>query len=415
MDRKLDPPANQAPAPPSNDQHPVDRLGVYIDSVYRVDKQGDRSHIYTDRSFLLFVCRVGDSFDRLVLLGRTTYGAGETEYLLPEQVALVPLPHYSNLRQITEVLASAGGTLAGFWRGLRQVDTLWVFGPHPFAVMLVGLALLRRKRVVLGVRQNSVGLYAARVAGWKKIPALSAVRILDGIYRLAARRFPVTVQGAELAHLYGGDREGVLVMNESIVSEQEVLAAPPKRDWSAQIELLTVGRLETEKNPLLLIDALGRLDGDEPGRFRLTWVGRGPLEDQVRRRAAELGIEHLVEFKGYVPFNEGLLDMYRRAHIFVHVSLSEGMPKVLIEALASASAIVATDVGGVRAAMRDGAVAELVPPDDLQALVAAVKRIVTDEARRSRLIESGLEAARELTLERQADRVVRFIEAATKR
>ena len=43
-------------------------------------------------------------------------------------------------------------TTAIFWRGLDRVDTIWAFGPHPFGVLLVCMALLRRKRVVLGVR-----------------------------------------------------------------------------------------------------------------------------------------------------------------------------------------------------------------------------------------------------------------------
>jgi glycosyltransferase involved in cell wall biosynthesis len=173
-----------------------------------------------------------------------------------------------------------------------------------------------------------------------------------------------------------------------------------------------VGRLEPEKNPLLLVEALARLNGEEPGRYRLTWVGRGPLEDTVRRRAAELAVESLIEFHGYVAFDQGLLDMYRRADVFVHVSLTEGMPKVLIEALAVATPIVATDVGGVRAGTRDGSVALLVPPDDLDALVHAVRRIATDAELRETLVTSGLELAQELTIEAQATRVVRFIDAA---
>jgi glycosyltransferase involved in cell wall biosynthesis len=160
------------------------------------------------------------------------------------------------------------------------------------------------------------------------------------------------------------------------------------------------------------VEALARLHADEPGHYRLTWVGRGPLEETVRRRAADLAVEQLIEFHGYVPFDQGLLDLYRRADIFVHVSMTEGMPKVLIEALASGTPIVATDVGGVRAAMQDGAVALLVPADDLDALVDAVRKIGTDPPLREKLVRSGLEVARDLTLEAQATGVVRFIDAA---
>jgi glycosyltransferase involved in cell wall biosynthesis len=129
----------------------------------------------------------------------------------------------------------------------------------------------------------------------------------------------------------------------------------------------------------------------------------------VRERAAELGVLDRIEFHGYVPYDGGLLDLYSRAHMFVHVSLSEGMPKVLIEALACATPIVATDVGGVRTAMADGSVALLVPPDDLDSLVDAVLRISDEPELRESLVARGLERVTDLTLEAEADRVAGFM------
>ena len=85
------------------------------------------------------------------------------------------------------------------------------------------------------------------------------------------------------------------------------------------------------------------------------------------------------------------------------------MPKVLIEALVSGTTIVATDVGGVRDALDDGQAGLLVPPDDLDALVNAIRRICDDSTLREDLVEHGFEVARGLTLEAQAERVVLFI------
>jgi glycosyltransferase involved in cell wall biosynthesis len=65
--------------------------------------------------------------------------------------------------------------------------------------------------------------------------------------------------------------------------------------------------------------------------------------------------------------------------------------------------------------MRDGAVALLVPPNDLDALVEAVETLVRDDALRDVLVTSGLELARELTLEAQAERVVDFLRSAVSR
>jgi glycosyltransferase involved in cell wall biosynthesis len=384
------------------------RLGVYLDDVYWVFDDDGRERVSSDRSFLLFIWEVGDRFESLVVFGRTVHADEAADYVLPGALELEPLPHYPNLRDLRTVTRAVGGTLRSFWRGLQGVDRVWVFGPHPFGLSLALLALARRKQVILGVRQDSVRLYEARLSSrWS--PPLLAVRFLEASYRLLSRRLLTTVQGAELAKRYGGERPGLLTMTESIVRAADVLDQPPERDWSGEVGLLTVGRFETEKNPLLLVAALARLEADRPGRYRLTWVGRGPLESEVRARADELGVADRIEFLSYVPFGEPLLRMYRDAHMFVHVSLSEGMPKVLIEALVSGTPIVATDVGGVRAALDGGRSGELVPPDDLDALVAAIRRLDDDARDRDRVVARGLELARDLTLEAQVERVVGFV------
>jgi glycosyltransferase involved in cell wall biosynthesis len=393
----------------SNDVLASRRLGIYLDDVYWVFEEQGRSRISTDRSFLLFLCEVGERFDRLTLFGRTVHTDAPSDYVLPRNVELVELPHYANLRRIFAVLGAAGGSLTRFWRGLDRVDTLWIFGPHPFALAFVALGAMRRKRILLGVRQDSVKVYQARLPGLRWAPAIFVVRLLDGMYRLLARRLPTTVQGAELAGSYRGSRSNVLTTTESVVRADDLASAPPQRDWSGELELLTVGRLEPEKNPLLLVEALARLERQRAGRYRLTWVGRGPLDDVVRERAAELGVLDRIEFHGYVPYDGGLLDLYKRAHAFVHVSFSEGMPKVLIEALACATPIVATDVGGVRMAMAGGSVALLVPPDDLDALVEAVLRVSDEPELRETLVTRGLEHVADLTLEAEADRVAGFM------
>jgi glycosyltransferase involved in cell wall biosynthesis len=195
------------------------------------------------------------------------------------------------------------------------------------------------------------------------------------------------------------------------VRRADVESEPLERDYSGNVELLTVGRFETEKNPLLLVRAIAALEREQPGRVRLTWVGRGPLEDDVRKLAAELGVADRIEFLSYVAFGPDLLGLYRRAHAFLHVSFSEGVPKVLLEAFACSTPIVATDVGGVRVALAGGEAGLLVPPDDLDALVSSTRQILDDPELRRRLVSRGLQLAQELTLEAQAEQVIGFIAA----
>jgi glycosyltransferase involved in cell wall biosynthesis len=392
---------------------PPRRLGIYNDGPFALIDVGDQPRIAPDPAdfpFLTFACAVGSNFASTVVLGRSERAPVTDALLLPPGLALVELPSYDRLLRLGQVVRATPGTLRAFWRALSLVDVVWAFGPHPFVFLLVVLAFLRRRRVVLGVRQDTVAYFRARLPNSRWRPAMLAVHVWHLGFRMLARKLRATVVGNEIARAYGGERDTLLVMTVSLVRDEDVVVNPPDRDWNDAIELLTVGRIEQEKNPLLLVEALAALERKCPGRYRLTWIGTGPLEDAVTRRARELGISDQIELRGFVPFGPALLESYRRAHVFVHVSLTEGVPAVLIEALASATPIVATAVGGVAAALDRGNAGVLVPPSDLDALVSALLSIVDDAERRERLVRRGIELAHKCTLDSQAARVARFIQ-----
>jgi glycosyltransferase involved in cell wall biosynthesis len=363
-----------------------------------------------DAPFFRFVSEVAESFDSFVVFARVVGTDASSERLcLPERTEVVELPDYGSLRRLHAVAGAAVRTGSSFWKGLSGVDVVWVFGPHPFELMIVLVAKLRRRRVVLGVRQDTPEYFRARLPSPRWKPVLAAVRAMDGMHRLLARRIPATVVGTANAERYASKKGRILAMMPSLVREADVVSEPPERDWTGVLDLLTVGRIDAEKNPLLLVETLADVERARPGRFRLRWAGVGPLADDVRRRADELGIGDRVELLGYVPFGPELLAEYRRAHVFLHVSLTEGVPHVLVEALSSGTPIVATDVGGVRAALDDGAAGLLVPPDDAAALTTALFQLVDDDRLRSQLVEHGLGLARERTLESEAARVAAFL------
>jgi len=390
------------------------RLGIYVDGPYRVVETTDGLRVAPDPAdfpFLTFACTVGADFDSTVVFGRAT-GSAEatsTDLLLPAGVTMAALPPYESLHRIGQVVGAATGTMRGFWRGLSCVDAVWVFGPHPFSFILVAFGLARRKGVVLGVRQDTRAYYRQRMQNARWRPALLAADGLDLGYRFLSRFVQTTAVGDELARHYGGERRKLLPIGVSLVRDADVLEEPVERDWNGTIQLLTVGRIEQEKNPLLFVDVMARLERDRPGRYRLTWAGTGPLADAVLDRARELGVEERIELLGFVAFGSDLLERYRRSHIFVHVSLTEGVPAVLIEALASGTPVVATDVGGVSAMLEDGAAGLLVPPRDVDAFVEAVYRMSDDAALRERLAGRGLSIARTMTADSQARRIASFI------
>ena len=382
------------------------RLGVFFEIPFRRDEGGFSTHV----PFVRFALALRPYFDGLVLIGRVDPEPGREPYAIPDDVEVAALPHYVSLRDTAGILGTIPATLRAIWGTLGRVDAVWVIGPVPMSIPVALLGLARRKRVVLGVRRDLPSYVLHRLGGQRWAPSLVAAYVLEALFRLLARRLPTVAVGADLARLYSGGAAPVLELTVSLVSEADVRSLSTgdiRPDAGGPVELLSVGRLDPEKAPEMLLKALARLEERTPGRYRLTIVGDGQLENELRVEAGRFG--DAVRFRGHVPNGPELFELYRTSDVFVHVARTEGFPQVLTEAQAAGLPIVATDVGGVRAGLGGGAEALLVPPNDPEALADAITRLASDGNLRAAFRELGVARARTLTLERQAARVAAFI------
>lgn len=149
---------------------------------------------------------------------------------------------------------------------------------------------------------------------------------------------------------------------------------------------LTVGRYSEEKNQRALVRAMAEV-ADELPDSHLFVVGWGPLEDELRRTAADCGIEDNVTITGRVP---SVHEYYALADVFVLPSLTEGLSVVLLEAMASGLPVIATEVAGTGEAVVDGTTGYLVRPDSSAALADAMGQMASPERRR-RMGQNGYE------------------------
>jgi glycosyltransferase involved in cell wall biosynthesis len=135
--------------------------------------------------------------------------------------------------------------------------------------------------------------------------------------------------------------------------------------------------------------------------------GEGTLQDALEARAAELEVADRLVLRGYVPIDGGLWNLYREAHALIHVSLTEGVPQVILEAFAARLPVVGTDVGGVAAVVENRGL--LIPPEDADAAAQALNRLAHDSALRDRLVAEAAQAAADHTLEAEGARVAGFL------
>jgi glycosyltransferase involved in cell wall biosynthesis len=372
------------------------RLAVHTDQEY----VRDAGAVSTGRSFVLFLGALAQTgtFEEVTVVGRLRSAQGRTHHALPRGLSFAALPEAAGGRRA----GGLGAACRRWWRVLDEADVAWLVGPNVLSLPFAALALARRRHVVLGVRQDLPAYVRTRHPG-RRAAAAAAVA-LDAAFRALARGVPAVVVGPALRARYAAAPR-LLELSVSLVHEADVVPVEQAlaRSWDGVLRVVSVTRLEEEKNPVLLAEVLARLGP----RWRMVVCGDGPLEGALRDRLAALGVADRCRIAGHVPVDGGLLALERGCHALLHVSWTEGLPQVLFEGQAAGLATVATAVGGVAAAA--GETALLVPPGDADAAAGALERLAADGALRERLIRAGAASVRARSIEREAAAAAAFL------
>lgn len=165
------------------------------------------------------------------------------------------------------------------------------------------------------------------------------------------------------------------------------LPTPASREPGDVLRLIAVGRLSPEKGQAGLIEALGLLR-ERGVAVTLTLVGDGPEEAMLRAAVAAAGLGEVVTFAGRLD-ERATLAAIARADLLILSSFMEGLPVVLMEAMALGVPVVATRVAGIPELVRDGETGLLFDPADWAGLADAIERLAGDTSLRARLATAG--------------------------
>jgi glycosyltransferase involved in cell wall biosynthesis len=145
--------------------------------------------------------------------------------------------------------------------------------------------------------------------------------------------------------------------------------------------------------PVLL--AAGRSAAGRAPHLRVVAVGQGPLESEIRAEHLRLGLGDRFRFLGY---RDDALRVLAACDIFTLASHYEGYPVALMEALAVGLPVVATEVGGVPDAVRQGVEGIVVPPGRPELLAGALAELANDPERRRQLADAAMRRGREFDI-----------------
>lgn len=213
----------------------------------------------------------------------------------------------------------------------RHVQLLHSHG-YKFNILL---ALLGRRNLRMPL--------VSTVHGYVKAKFPHKMWLYELLDRIALRRFDkvilVSEQMREL-NAFSGQGKRICVIQNGIASGD---AAPSPLQVNELLELVAIGRLSPEKGFNYLIDALALLNSDQP-ICRLTLMGAGGLEAELKNQAQQLGQSDYIRFSGFVANAQA---QFHRYHLVVMPSLTEGIPVTLLESIRNKTPIMASAVGGI--------------------------------------------------------------------
>lgn len=163
----------------------------------------------------------------------------------------------------------------------------------------------------------------------------------------------------------------------------------------------TAGRLVPVKGPEFLVKASKYIISKYPDTYFM-FTGDGPLEQDLKRKALEMGISDNIIFLGWRDDLAKIISIY---DIFVLPSLNEGMGRVLVEAMALGKSIVASNVGGIPDLIVHGKNGFLVPPKNPKELAKYIQVLLEDKDKREKMGLAGKEMAYNFTSERMVEKI----------
>jgi glycosyltransferase involved in cell wall biosynthesis len=363
-------------------------------------------------SFARYVDSLAPYFDEIVLcvpVRRDPSGDGTA--IRSSNVRLAPLQDFDGPVHFYPKLA---GMLARLLPFVRGIDLLHCRVPTPAAVFACAFArLLGRPSFLLVVGDLKALLPTMPYRGAKRLLWRGYTAFEEWNVQWMVNRSLTFANGAALAAKHTRADRAVIQTQTTTIDAGEI-GGREDTCGRSPVRLLTVSRIDPRKGLRVLPDVVRQIVGrgfDATIDIVGPAVGApGEAERQaIEAEACSLGVGNRVRFVGPVPLNR-LMPLYKDYDLFVLPTLpGEGIPRVLLEAMAGGLPVVTTRVAGIPSLVTDEHNGLLVDEPSAEQVAGAIARVLSDRELRRRLIARGYETARSFTLEAQAARMMQDV------
>lgn len=286
---------------------------------------------------------------------------------------------------VTRILADITGDeissnrITNLYRRITKLRSIWKQLQPDYIVSFI------KKNNFMAIT-SSAGLHIPVIVSVRSNPAREypdkVTRLLANV--LFSRAAGVVLQTKQAKEFFPKAVQKRAVVLSNSLSEQFLQA---EYIGERKKEIVWVGRMDSNKNPIMLLRAFGNIAEKYPD-WGLKYIGDGPQMEELKELSRNEEYAEQICFTGRV---EDVAGAIRPASIFVLTSKQEGMPNALMESMVSGLAVVSTDCpcGGPAELIENGVNGILIPVDDEKALTDALDKLLSDDEYRNRLVENA--------------------------
>lgn len=279
----------------------------------------------------------------------------------------------------------------------NNFDIVHLNGPFPPSISFFALHYSKSVNISAflnaGFSFNSFGAKAVRILYKKYLDKIDGLFAISDTAKLAMEPY---FPGKYEIIPAGVDTE---VFNDSVKKRDDLLKGYPT--------ILFLGRLDERKGVMLMIEAFNKLLKVKPDA-KLIIAGKGPLDTEAKNRVADYGINKSVHFAGFIPFGD-IPSYYRSADIYCSPALGgESFGIVLLEAMASGTPVIASNIHGYSQVIKDRENGMLFETGNSADLSDKIIMMIDDKHLRERFVSNGKILANKYSWENVARKIELF-------